>query len=87
MSKVAFFIAGAFAVIGIAAAVMIAKAQSDPTIWYHWLLTNKWVVPLLFSVAKMMFLVALREWMPFRVGFWTIAAKIVPDPARRDPVR
>ncbi len=66
---------------GVFISVVIAKAQMNPAISYHWIVTDGWVVPTLGCVVMICFLAPIREWQAFRKFFWALAPRIVPLPA------
>ena len=66
------------AVLTIAIAVMIAKAQTDPSSWYRPIITNPHVIPFLLIVSGVLFFMSLRDWTPFKRGFGILAAFLVP---------
>jgi hypothetical protein len=78
MHKIAIWISVGVAMISLAAGVVIAKAQIDPSIWYAWILKNSLVVPLLFVLSGLCVFSALREWQRFRRCCWAVFAKIIP---------
>src|ERR1022692_644455 len=78
MSKIAFWFAVGMGAVTLAAAIIVAKAQIDPTIWYAWILKNSFVVPTLLVVSGLCFLVALRDWQHFRRYCWVVFAWLVP---------
>src|SRR5216684_8522726 len=72
------------AVITLAAAIVIAKAQVNANISYGWILTAPWVVPTLLTISFLLFFMALREWRGFRKGFWRVVTFIVPPYSSMD---
>jgi hypothetical protein len=81
MNKAAVSLTLGIAVAGLAATVIIAKIQVNQYIWYGWVLTNPWLVPILFAIAGVLLFACLREWNAFRRIVWHVLEQIVPRPS------
>jgi hypothetical protein len=78
MGKIYFWTALGATSVASVIGVIVAKAQSDPQLWYAWVLKAAWVVPSLSLFAALCFFMAIREWKHFRRYCWLLFAWVVP---------
>jgi hypothetical protein len=68
------------AILTLASAIIIAKAQSQPKIWYGWILTDPRVVPGLLVLSALLFLLALGQNSRIASLYWSIFSRLIPKP-------